>query len=79
MDDTLIFGTNLEQVEITKAFLSSSFDMKDIGEANVILGIRILIEQESITLFQSHYIEKVINKFNHSDCIPASTPFDPKL
>ena len=75
----LIFGTDLEQVQITKAFLSSSFDMKDMGEANVILGIRILREQESITLSQSHYIEKVFDKFNQSYCIPASTPFDPNM
>ena len=32
VDDMLIFGTDLKQVEITKAFLSSSFDMKDMGE-----------------------------------------------
>ena len=75
----LIFGTDLEQVEITKTFLSNSFDIKDVGEANVILGIRILREQESITLSQSHYIEKVLDKFNQSDCIPASTPFDPNI
>ena len=55
MDGTLIFGTNLEQVEITKAFLSSSFDMKDIGEANIILGIGILREQKSITLLITLY------------------------
>ncbi|GKF18794.1 hypothetical protein Tco_0063712, partial [Tanacetum coccineum] len=29
------------QVNKTKEFLSSNFDMKDLGEAEVILGIRI--------------------------------------
>nr|KAJ0215080.1 hypothetical protein LSAT_V11C300102060 [Lactuca sativa] len=33
VDDMLIFGTDLEQVDKTKKFLSSSFDMKDMGEA----------------------------------------------
>ena len=75
----LIFGTYLEQVEITKVFLSSSFDMKDMGKANVILGTGILREQENITLVQSHYIEKVLDKFNQSDYIPALTPFDPNM
>ena len=28
----LIFGTNLEIINDTKSFLSSNFDMKDIGE-----------------------------------------------
>ncbi|GJU89975.1 zinc finger, CCHC-type containing protein [Tanacetum coccineum] len=41
VDDMLIFGTDQDQVNKTKEFLSSNFDMKDLGEAEVILGIRI--------------------------------------
>nr|KAJ0208948.1 hypothetical protein LSAT_V11C400218260 [Lactuca sativa] len=33
VDDMLIFGIDLEEVDKTKKFLSSSFDMKDMGEA----------------------------------------------
>ncbi|PWA94304.1 retrotransposon protein [Artemisia annua] len=40
VDDMLIFGTNQNQVDLTKEFLSSRFSMKDMGEADVILGIR---------------------------------------
>ncbi|GJY81814.1 zinc finger, CCHC-type containing protein [Tanacetum coccineum] len=35
---TLIFGTDQVQVDLTKEFLSSMFSMKDMGEADVILG-----------------------------------------
>ena len=41
VDDMLIFGTSLEVVCETKKFLDSKFDMKDLGEAEVILGIKI--------------------------------------
>ena len=37
----LIFGTNLLVVNETKKLLSSLFEMKDMGEADVILGIKI--------------------------------------
>ena len=37
----LIFGTNLQVVIDTKSFLRSKFDMKDLREAEVILGIKI--------------------------------------
>nr|KAJ0189167.1 hypothetical protein LSAT_V11C800436000 [Lactuca sativa] len=36
VDDMLIFGSNLEEVDKTKKFLSSSFDMKDMGEAEIL-------------------------------------------
>nr|GEW60295.1 hypothetical protein [Tanacetum cinerariifolium] len=64
-------------VDKTKKFLSSRFSMKDIGEADVILGIKIKHEKKGILITQSHYIEKILKKFNREDCSPVSTPIDP--
>ncbi|GJY50838.1 zinc finger, CCHC-type containing protein [Tanacetum coccineum] len=77
VDDMLIFGTDQNQVDNTKKFLSSRFSMKDIGEADVILGIKIKREYKGIVITQSHYIEKILKKFNHKDCSSVSTPMDP--
>ncbi|GJV21701.1 zinc finger, CCHC-type containing protein [Tanacetum coccineum] len=76
VDDMLIFGTDQVQVDLTKEFLSSKFSMKDMGEADVILGIRIKHGSNGIAISQSHYIEKVLKKFNYFDCTPVSTPMD---
>ncbi|GJZ22851.1 zinc finger, CCHC-type containing protein [Tanacetum coccineum] len=65
------------QVDKTKKFLSSRFSMKDMGEADVILGIKIKRENKGIVITQSHYIEKILKKFNREDCSPVSTPMDP--
>ncbi|GJZ27029.1 zinc finger, CCHC-type containing protein [Tanacetum coccineum] len=77
VDDMLIFGTDQNQVDKTKKFLSSRFSMKDMGEADVILGIKIKRENKGIVITQSHYIEKILKKFNREDCSPVSTPMDP--
>ena len=69
----LIFGTNLEIIESTKQFLSSNFQMKDMGSADVILGIRIKRENDKLILTQSHYIEKTLKKFNQYDSTTMST------
>ncbi|GKD73296.1 zinc finger, CCHC-type containing protein [Tanacetum coccineum] len=79
VDDMLIFGTDQDQVDKTKEFLSSSFSMKDMGEADVILGIRIKRKDKGITITQSHYIEKILKKFKCDDCCPVSTPLDPTI
>ncbi|GJU54272.1 zinc finger, CCHC-type containing protein [Tanacetum coccineum] len=76
VDDMLIFGTDRVQVDLTKIFLSSRFSMKDMGKADVILGIRIKHESNGITISQSYYIEKVLKKFNYFDCTLVSTPMD---
>ena len=79
VDDLLIFGTSHNVVHDTKSFLASKFDMKDLGETNVILGIKILRDNDCIILSQSHYVEKIIKKFEHFDMSLMSTPYDSKV
>ena len=50
--------------------------MEDLGETGVILGIKITRSIEEISLDQSHYIEKILKKYDYFDCKPASTPYD---
>ncbi|GJZ25552.1 zinc finger, CCHC-type containing protein [Tanacetum coccineum] len=56
--------------------LSSRFSMKDMGEADVILSIRIKHESNGIAISQTHYIEMVLKKFNYFECTLVSTPMD---
>jgi hypothetical protein len=77
VDHILIFGSSLKVIEEVKKFLSSNFDMKDLGEADVILNIKLLREGDGeVTLLQSHYVEKVLSRFGFSDCQPTPTPYD---
>ena len=41
VDDMLIFSLSINVINETKMLLAFNFDMKDMGEANVILGIKI--------------------------------------
>jgi hypothetical protein len=46
-----------------------NFEMKDLGEADVNLNIKLLREGNGgVTLVQSHYVEKVLSLFRYSDC-----------
>nr|KYP54837.1 hypothetical protein KK1_001037 [Cajanus cajan] len=48
----LIFGTCIVVILRTKSFSTSNFDMKDVGEASVILGFNIIRKEDSILLSQ---------------------------
>ncbi|GJY53898.1 zinc finger, CCHC-type containing protein [Tanacetum coccineum] len=76
VDDMLIFSTDQVHVGLTKELLSLRFSMKDMEEADVILGIRIKHQSNVIAISRSHYIEKVLKKFSYFDCTPVSTPMD---
>lgn len=50
VDDMLIFGTSLNIVHSIKLFLSTNFDMKDLGDVNMILGIKVTRSEDGILL-----------------------------
>ena len=79
IDDLLIFGSNVNVIGETKNILRSHFDMKDLGEANLILGIKITKTCDGIFLDQSHYVEKILKKYNFVDCKHVVTPFDSSI
>ncbi|KAM1495899.1 hypothetical protein ACFXTO_030567 [Malus domestica] len=76
VDDMLIMGSDKDVIYKTKKMLNSSFDMKNLGQADVILGIQIKKNSEGYVLTQSHYAEKILRRFGQFDCKPAATPFD---
>ena len=50
--------------------------MKDLGEANFILGMKNTKACDGICLNQSHYVEKMLRKYNFHDHKSVATPFD---
>jgi hypothetical protein len=64
VDDILIFGKSLELIKEVKDFLSQKFEMKDFGEADVILNIKLIKgENGRVTLSQTQYVEKMLSRF----------------
>jgi hypothetical protein len=64
MDDILIFRNNINVIKEVKDFLSNNFEMKGLGEADVILNIKLLREENGgVTLVQSYYVKKVLSCF----------------
>jgi len=50
--------------------------MKDMGEASVILGVKIIRKGDSILLSQEKYTEKLLKKFGHYDFKSVNTPYN---
>ena len=79
VDDMRIFGTNLSVINEAKRLWSSLFEIKDLGEADVILGIKLRKTKSGFSLYQSYYIEKMLKRFNSFDVVPMRTPYDSSI
>ena len=77
VDDMLIASHEKSLIVELKAQLSHEFHMKDLGPAKKILGMEIQRDRHVGTLFlyQKSYIEKVLEKYNLSNCKYVATPF----
>ncbi|KAJ9542825.1 hypothetical protein OSB04_029331 [Centaurea solstitialis] len=65
VDDILLIGNDVPSLQTVKSWLSKCFQMKDLGEAAYILGIKIYRNRSKrlIELSQSTYIDKIPKKF----------------
>ncbi|XP_047261567.1 uncharacterized protein LOC124895166, partial [Capsicum annuum] len=74
-DDILIAASDIEYVKKIKEWLSSTFEMKDMGETPYILGVKISRDRSKtlLSLYQEYYIKKVLKRFNMQDCKPINT------
>ena len=70
----MIFDSDMQIINDIKYFLSQNFDMKDLGQADLILNTKILKNNDGYVLSQSHYMEKIIEKFYDPNCLPVFTP-----
>ncbi|XP_073129639.1 secreted RxLR effector protein 161-like [Henckelia pumila] len=50
--------------------------MKDLGLCDIILGIKVFRTPAGFILSQTHYVEKVLERFNATNRSPARTPMD---
>ncbi|KAJ9546934.1 hypothetical protein OSB04_019477 [Centaurea solstitialis] len=65
VDDILLIGNDVPTLQSVKAWLRRCFQMKDLGEATYILGIKIYRNRSRrlIALSQSTYIDKILKRF----------------
>ena len=77
VDDLIIASNSTKCINVVKRALCSKFSMKDFGLISNFLGIQFELNDDSIKMHQSKFIEKILTKFKMIDCNPKSTPCDP--
>ena len=72
VDDLLIAGNTLQDIETLKKELSKKFEMSDCGLLNFFLAT-------SVEYDQSNSSSKILEKYGMIDCKPAATSMEIEL
>ncbi|GKC35294.1 putative RNA-directed DNA polymerase [Tanacetum coccineum] len=76
VDDIVITGNDPVEISKVKEFLSSKFQIKDLGKLKYFLGIEILEESNSVFISQRKYCLELLQEFGMLACKPISTPME---
>jgi len=81
VNDMLIVGANMVEIDKLKKQLSKIFEMKDLGSAKQILIMRISRDRSEgiMNLYQEKYVEKLLSRFNVGNIKTRNTPLETHL
>ena len=77
VDDILLIGNDVGTLSSVKVWLSTQFDMKDLGEASHILGIKLMRDRRKrmLGLSQATYIDQILFRYGMQDSKKGLVPF----
>ena len=78
VNDILLAENEMSSIIATREWLSSQFEIKDMGEANYVLGVKIVKDRSKklLCLSQQNYIAKVLEHFCMNNVKPIDTPIE---
>ncbi|SCZ88409.1 BZ3501_MvSof-1269-A2-R1_Chr10-2g02534 [Microbotryum saponariae] len=80
VDNLLMIGPSLPEIERTLQGLERCYGVKRLGEAEYVLGIHIRRSSDgSITLSQEQYLKDILARFGMSNAHPVATPMKSDL
>ncbi|CAJ2678277.1 unnamed protein product [Trifolium pratense] len=77
VDDIVLAGNCLAEIQVTKSKLHEAFGIKDIGVLKFFLGLEVAHSEQGITLCQRKYCLDLLNETGNLGCKPSSIPMDP--
>ena len=81
VDDLFLFSNSVDELRNYKKKLHSLFEMTDLGEARLVLGMTVTRNraQRSISFSQQRYVTEMLQRFGGADLNSATTPMEAGL
>ncbi|KAF2284369.1 hypothetical protein GH714_021155 [Hevea brasiliensis] len=78
VDDLILTGENRNVINKFKLEMQQKFDMTDLGLLSFYLGIEVKQTATSISVCQTGYAKKILEKMGVGECNPCKLPMEPR-
>src|ERR1044072_6332114 len=78
VDDLLVTGSSLKEIEEFKNTMCGEFEMTDLGLLHYFLGMEFKKTRAGMVMHQKKYISELLKMFNMTGCNPVNVPVDLK-
>ena len=76
VDDLIVTGARTEDIDSFKCEMAARFQMSNLGALSYYLGIEVRQGKEALTLGQSAYASKLLERSGMAECKPYVTPME---
>ncbi|RVX15531.1 Retrovirus-related Pol polyprotein from transposon RE1 [Vitis vinifera] len=76
VDDIILSGNDMEELQNLKKYLSEEFEVKDLGNLKYFLGMEVARSRKGIIVSQIKYILDLLKETGMLGCKPIDTPMD---
>ncbi|TQD71560.1 hypothetical protein C1H46_042906, partial [Malus baccata] len=76
VDDMVVTGNDVEEIQKLQKYLAKEFEMKDLGTLKYFLGIEVARSKHGIFLSQKKYVIDLLTGTGMLACKPADTPIE---
>lgn len=79
VDDKIMTGTDLAEIQSLKVFPHDQFKIKNLGKLLYFLGLEILYTEEGVLISQQKFVIDLIKEFECSSYCTITAPLDPNM
>ncbi|XP_070057561.1 uncharacterized protein [Nicotiana tomentosiformis] len=76
VDDILLAGDDISELDSLKVFLDATFKIKDLGCVHYFLGLEIIKQPQGFLMCQYKFTSDLLEEFHCDHFTPVSTPLD---
>ncbi|XP_024024098.1 uncharacterized protein LOC112092356 [Morus notabilis] len=76
VDDIILTGDNIAEMERLKSILAMEFEVKDLGQMRYFLGMEVARSKKGINVSQRKYVFDLLTETGMLGCKPSDTPVE---